>query len=102
MKRTLVSLALGVAAAGGMTALAALPAQASTVYCDSITFSSSNGGNAKASSCDHSTSPQVRLKAECEGTPFNSYSPWQGGPFYNYNFSTASCTFGVEAAGFVH
>ena len=102
MKNVMVSLALGDAAAGGITALAAMPAQAASVICDSQGHSSANGGNAWANNCRHSASHQVRLKAECEGTPFNSYSPWVSGAFSNRNFSTASCTFGVDESGFEH
>ncbi|MEV7227122.1 MULTISPECIES: hypothetical protein [Polymorphospora] len=101
MKRILVTAALGLLAAGGFT-LAALPAQAGSVSCDSSGFSGSNGGRAWANGCDHSGDHGVRLWGDCELSPSTVYSPWQYGSFTNYNFQTSTCTFGVNASGFQH
>jgi hypothetical protein len=102
MKRALISLILGLTTAGGAVALTALPAEASSVLCSSISFDSSNGGDAEASGCSHSTAPRVRLWGDCELSPFTVYSPWRDGPFSNASFDTSSCTWGVNAAGFQH
>ncbi len=102
MKRALISLAVGLAAAGGAVGLSALPAQAASVLCDSISYDSSNGGDAEAKGCDHNDAPRVRLWGDCELSPSTVYSPWADGPFFNRNFDTSSCSFGVNAAGFQH
>lgn len=77
--------------------LAAMPAQAGTVFCEGYGFSGSNGGHAWATKCRHTgVGENTRLRADCKLSPFYSYSPTLVGSFSNMNFNTGHCTFGVK------
>ncbi|RJQ76123.1 hypothetical protein D5S17_18900 [Pseudonocardiaceae bacterium YIM PH 21723] len=94
MKRLVAALALGVAAAGGVVALA-LPASAEVVTCGSTGASSENRGTAWARDCSYSADRDVRLLAPCIGLPQVVYSPWVSGPFAGVNFETRTCAYGA-------
>jgi hypothetical protein len=102
MRRVLASVALGAAVATGSTVAMVGPAYAASVSCSTIGFRSSNGGNAWASGCSHSATRQVRLYGECDYSLSTVYSPWVEGSFTSRSFSTPTCTFGVNEAGFGH
>ncbi len=98
MRKTLLSIALGVAAAGGVVALAGAPASAGGVSCSSAGF----GSYAWANGCSHSGAHDVRLVANCDWSPWNSYSPYLYGNFSGANFKTSSCANGVEESYVQH
>ncbi|MGO4955795.1 hypothetical protein ACTQ49_00735 [Luteococcus sp. Sow4_B9] len=92
---------IGLLAASG-AGIAVGSAHATTVVCGSQSFQTGNGGRAFANNCSHNEVREVRLAANCDLSPNYAYSPYQGGPFKGVNFSTNSCTFGVDSSEFQH
>ncbi|WP_328467501.1 hypothetical protein OHA21_49210 [Actinoplanes sp. NBC_00393] len=85
--------ALGFAAAGVLAV--ASPASAADYYCEYGPRTISSGKQAEAR-CKH-TGRQVRIKAECDWSPFNIYSN-AFGTSYEYRKTNGSCSQGIESA----
>jgi len=101
--KTLTYAVLTVVATAGLSVAAITQAKANDVNCNSISFSSKAGGNAKASGCSHrGAGEKTRLRAQCAYSPFNAYSPERTGSFTNVSFTTANCAWGVNRAGIQH